>query len=79
MYELKDLNVNNEIENKIEDFCEFMEQSFCELTEQSFYPPQDTRVYTSGIDDIEGGDSFSEYAGYFWETYGCELYDDLYL
>lgn len=48
----------------------------CELTEQSFFPPEDPRVYTSGIDDIDGGDTFSEYAEYFWETYGHEIYDD---
>jgi len=46
------------------------------LTEESFYPPSDGRLYVSGIDDIEGGDSFCEYAEYFWETYGNEIYDD---
>lgn len=50
--------------------------NYHELTEQSFYPPEDTRVYTSGIDDIKGGDTFAEYAEYFWETYGHEIYDD---
>lgn len=52
-------------------------ESYYELTEQDFYPPQDDRVYTSGIDDIEGGDNFAEYAEYFWEEYGYELYDDI--
>ena len=52
-------------------------ESYYELTEQDFYPPLDDRVYTSGIDDIEGGDNFAEYAEYFWEEYGHELYDDI--
>lgn len=46
-----------------------------ELTEQDFYPPEDTRLYTSGIDDVNDGDSFAEYAEYFWDTYEDELFD----
>ena len=49
----------------------------CELDERSFYPPQDDRIYTSGIYDIEGGDCFHGYAEYFWEEYGYEIYDDV--
>ena len=47
-----------------------------ELTEEDFYPPQDCRFYASGVEDIEGGDCFCEYAEYFWEAYGREIYDD---
>ena len=63
MYELNKEKIEQELE------------SYCELTEQSFYPPLDDRVYTSGIDDIEGGDNFAEYAEYFWETYEEDIYD----
>lgn len=73
------------IEGTEYDNCELTEQSFCELDlcastaddSQSFYPPEDPRVYTSGIDDIDGGDTFAEYAEYFWETYGHEIYDEI--
>lgn len=47
------------------------------LTEMSFYPPEDDRLYASNIDDIEGGDNFAEYAEWFWEEYGFELYDEI--
>lgn len=48
---------------------------FFEFTEESFLPPHDDRLYASGIDDIEGGDNFSEYAEYFWEAYEDDIYD----
>ena len=53
------------------------ERDNCELTKSTFYPPEDPRVYASGIDDIDGGDNFAEYAEYFWETYGHEIYDEV--
>lgn len=51
------------------------EGGFYELSELSFYPPSDNRFYTSGIEDIDGGDNFVEYAEYFWETYENHLFD----
>lgn len=48
---------------------------YYELTERDFYPPEDTRVYASSIDDIDDGDNFAEYAEYFWETYENHLFD----
>lgn len=45
------------------------------LTEKDFYPPEDTRVYCSGIDDIDGGDNFSDYTKYFFNNYGKEIFD----
>lgn len=74
MRKIKDVN---KIEGMNEKTCEPTEFDFCELDSQSFYPPLDNRVYTSGIDDIEGGDNFAEYAEYFWEEYGHDLYDDI--
>ena len=53
------------------------EDNAFELSEQSFYPPEDDRVYTSGIDDICGGDSFAEYVEYFWEMYEGDICDDI--
>ena len=47
-----------------------------ELTEIDFYPPEDTRLYQSGIEDIEDGDNFEEYVEYFWDMYEDELYDN---
>ena len=74
MRKIKDVN---KIEVMNEKACELTELDFHELNQRSFYPPQDDRIYTSGIDDIDGGDNFAEYAEYFWEEYGHELYDDI--
>ena len=45
------------------------------LTEKDFYPPEDTRMYCSGIEDINGGDNFSDYTKYFFNVYGKEIFD----
>lgn len=50
---------------------------FHELTEIDCFPPEDDRLYSSGIDDIEGGDNFADYAEWFWEVYEEEIYDAL--
>lgn len=48
---------------------------YYELTEKDFYPPEDTRLYYSGIEDINGGDNFSDYAKFFFNNYGKEIFD----
>lgn len=48
---------------------------FYELSEKDFYPPEDTRYYCSGVEDIDGGDNFADYAEYFFDTYGEEIFD----
>lgn len=62
---------NIKVECRENDVSEF------ELDESSFLPPQDDRVYESLIYDIPNGDTFYEYAEYFWEEYGHEIYDEL--
>lgn len=49
---------------------------YYELTEKDFYPPEDTRYYQSGVEDIEGGDNFADYAKEFFNLYEDELYDN---
>ena len=46
-----------------------------ELTEKDFYPPEDTRLYCSGIEDIDGGDNFSDFARFFYNNYENEIFD----
>lgn len=46
-----------------------------ELTEKDFYPPEDTRVYQSGVEDIIDGDSFADYVRSFYEDYENEIFD----
>lgn len=46
-----------------------------ELTEKDFYPPEDTRVYQSGVEDIVDGDNFADYAKSFYEEYENEIFD----
>lgn len=50
--------------------------SHYELTEKDFYPPEDTRYYKSGVDDIDGGDNFADYAKSFFDEYEDELFDN---
>lgn len=45
------------------------------LTEYDFYPPCDTRLHCSGIEDVNGGNSYDEYLMEFWELYEEELFD----
>jgi hypothetical protein len=42
------------------------------LDEEDFYPPEDNRVYCSGVSDIENGDNFRDYAKDFYD----ELLED---
>lgn len=48
---------------------------YYEVKESDFFPPQDNRYYASGIEDIDGGDNFAEYAEWFWEIYEDYLFD----
>lgn len=49
---------------------------FYEVTEKDFYPPEDTRLYQSGIEDIYDGDNFSDYVKFFYSQYEEDLFDD---
>ena len=51
------------------------DSDYYELSEKDFYPPEDTRYYRSGVADIEGGDNFADYAEYFFDNYGKEIFD----
>lgn len=46
------------------------------LTEKDFYPPEDKRVYRSGVDDIIDGDNFEDYAQWFYDNYEDEIFDN---
>lgn len=46
------------------------------ITEKDFYPPGDDRLYDSGIDDINGGDTFEGYSKWFWRNYEDEIFDN---
>ena len=45
------------------------------LTEKDFYPPEDIRVYQSGIYDIVDGDNFQDYVVDFYKEYENEIFD----
>lgn len=52
------------------DFSDLLqEESRDYLTEKDFYPPSDDRVFTSYIEDIDGGDNFADYCEYIFELY----------
>lgn len=46
------------------------------LSEKDFYPPEDKRVFRSGVNDIPNGDNFDDYCEYLYETYGEDLFDE---
>ena len=54
----------------------YLKDNQYKLTEKDFYPPEDTRVYHSGVANIKGGDNFAEYANWFYDNYGDEIFDD---
>ena len=49
--------------------------SYC-LTEQDFYPPTDNRVLQSYVEDVDGGDNFTEYCKYIFDLLTEEGYYD---
>ena len=52
------------------DFSDLLqEESRDYLTEEDFYPPSDDRVFTSYVEDIDGGDNFADYCKDFFELY----------
>lgn len=42
------------------------------LNEKDFYPPEDNRCWQSGVEDINGGDNFANYAEDFFRRYEDE-------
>jgi len=63
---------------KIKTFKRDYDYIFSSWNDSNAYDrlPEDTRYIESGIDDIDGGDTFAEYTSYFFDTYGDELFDD---
>lgn len=73
------LNVINENENtKSSDDSnqKYYPIDYCELSEKDFYPPEDKRVFKSGVEDINNGDNFEDYSKWFYENYEDELFDN---
>lgn len=50
-------------------------QLYCSI-EKEFYPLFDNRVWTSNIEDIDGGDNFAEYCEEFFKMLDEEEYYD---
>lgn len=44
------------------------------LKESDFYPPSDDRVWTSNVEDIDGGDNFADYCKYIFDILDEEEY-----
>ena len=44
------------------------------LSEEDFYPPFDDRVWKSYIEDIDGGDNFTDYRKEFFDLLDEEEY-----
>ena len=51
-------------------------KSYYEITEEDFYPPEDTRLFQSGIEDIDDGDNFDDYSKWFYSNYEDEIFDN---
>lgn len=74
--ELVDEEFETEFEDELDeqDSC-LKDIDFC-LTETDFYPPYDDRVWASNVEDIDGGDNFSDYCIEFFEMLDEEEYYD---
>ena len=46
------------------------------ITEEDFYPPEDKRTWKSGVEDIDEEDNFANYAKWFYDNYGDEIFDN---
>jgi hypothetical protein len=68
------MGINMDEVNTI-DFNKYYLKNYHEITEKDFYPPEDTRLYNSGIDDINDGDNFDDYSKWFYDNYEYELFD----
>ena len=64
-------------DDKIDSYLQNKTNNYYELSEEDFYPPSDDRTISSGIDDIDGGDNFYDYAKYFFDEYGEYLFDSI--
>ncbi len=65
----------NELPNVTDEDYALTNDDFC-LTEVDFYPPSDNRVWTSIIEDVNGGDNFVEYCVDFFDMLDEEEYYD---
>lgn len=74
--ELFDKEFSDEVDEELnkQDFC-LKNIDSC-LTEFDFYPPSDNRVWTSGVEDIYGGDNFIDYCEEFFEMLDEREYYD---
>ena len=46
------------------------------LSDKDFYPPEDNRCFKSGVEDINDGDTFEDYARWFYGNYSEYLFDN---
>ena len=65
----------NDIDRTIKNSKIYYEISY-EISEKDFYPPEDNRLYQSGINDIRNGDNFSDYVKWFYNMYENEIFDN---
>ena len=66
--EIKQNNLQEELKRKALS-------NFYELSEKDFYPPEDKRVYKTGMCSSRY-DSYSDYVKWFYDTYEKELFDN---
>ncbi len=60
--------MNNKKKNDKYNFDDILNEQYTDyLTEQDFYPPTDNRVLESYIEDIDGGDNFTDYCEYIFD------------
>ena len=64
---------NDELERQL---LKYLKDNDFTLSESDFYPPSDNRVLKSYIEDIDGGDNFTDYCEYIFELLEEEEYYD---
>ena len=61
-----------------EDYKDYLDDDYLDCESRDYYSPEeiDGRLFQSGIEDIDYGDNFADYARYFFNTYGEDLFDN---
>ena len=71
-----DKSYGDKFKEDLYEQCSYLDNiNFC-LTEIGFCSSSDNRVWTSNIDDIDGGDNFADYCKEFFNLLNEEDYYD---
>lgn len=74
MDEFRKYKIHNK--SKAEMTSQLLKYIDCKMTEKDSYRIEDDRTFESGVEDIDGGDTFLDYAKWFFDNYEEDLFDN---